>query len=85
MANQKPVVENKDGKLNPFLYAIYDRVFMHYGSTLNGLQNALTEKNWKEIVMEAWQLSQNEVENMVSRLYAENEIPTIQEGQEKPL
>ena len=47
MANQKPQVENPDKKLNHLLYAIWDRVFMHYGSTMNSLQHIMTIDNWE--------------------------------------
>ena len=81
MTSQKPILEkeSQDKKLNPFLYAIWDRVFMCYGSTMNSLQHIITKENWEEISRKVWQLSQEEVEELLTRLYAQNEMPTINE------
>ena len=82
MATRKPI-ENPSNKLNPALYMAWDRVFMIYGSTLNGLQHVLTEKNWQETCEQAWHFSEVMVRDLVERLYAENELPTIEEGEKE--
>ena len=80
----KPI-ENSSEKLNPALYMKWDRQFMAYGSIMNSLQNVMTEANWVEIATKAWELSETVVGDLVEKLYAENELPVIKEGDEIPL
>ena len=83
MTNKKPLIENPDKKLNPVLYAIWDRVFMYYGSTMNSLQHIITKDNWEEISRTAWALAQEEVEELIYRLYGENELPVVKTEEEE--
>ncbi len=70
-------------RLNPKLYATWDRCFMIFGSLCNGLQNIITEKNKEEITNWAWDFAKEKSAEWINELYAKNE-PTG-DGQELPL
>ena len=61
---------NNDVRLNPKLYARWDRVFMMFGSTMNGLQGQITDL---EKVEEAWKWCKEKTKELIDELYAENE------------
>lgn len=60
-------------KMGSKQYAKYDRLFMAFGSIMNGLQGQLTTENWEPIADKVWSWVEKRVSKYVDTLYAENE------------